>query len=535
MKDRQVWFITRPERDPKFHEEALKALYKATNGFIIKWSGNREVHKNYERELANLGVKRNKVSNDGSGGRTWFAMLKTFAYCYIGESGNIILTKIGKKILSGEKVYKNIKKQVLSLQIPNAYFLDSGFRPKFDPKFRIRPVLFLIRLANSKELDFYITKEEITFFALPMKKDSDITKAIKAIVNYRHSTQDEKEKIKDSIALEVEHRERADMLARDFYTAHSDVAHTFMLISDYTGLVEYIRGHALRAYTNHLDEIAKELKSFQERYPYNNRYLISLSRMMENNGLDVDSYKAIKFGSIKPAANKDKTQLKIENILSNYPNVRSLEKSELINILTEHIPYKDAEEAVEIIREQTYNQLSPNFVERYLNETDNYIFEDKTGQIFKALGFDVRMRPSSPTKDTTEIEILLKYGDGKHGIIDAKNYKEKFALSASLASHMASEYIPNYQHYEGSEIEFFGYITANEFSGEKNLEKITQKAKAYTDGKVINGVVLKSSVLLGILDYCIENDIPIYKRPLIFLNSVKNKGFKSIDTLLNEN
>jgi len=33
---RKVWFITRPERDPAFHEEALKALASATDNFKIK-------------------------------------------------------------------------------------------------------------------------------------------------------------------------------------------------------------------------------------------------------------------------------------------------------------------------------------------------------------------------------------------------------------------------------------------------------------------------------------------------------------------
>ena len=48
MADRQVWFVTRPERDPQYHKEALIALQEATNNFTCKWHSNRSIHKKYE-------------------------------------------------------------------------------------------------------------------------------------------------------------------------------------------------------------------------------------------------------------------------------------------------------------------------------------------------------------------------------------------------------------------------------------------------------------------------------------------------------
>ncbi|WP_240682780.1 hypothetical protein [Bacillus velezensis] len=122
--ERLIWFITRPERDPKFHKEAIKALYKATDELKLTWSGNREVHKRYEQELADIGIKRQNISESGSGGRTWMALLRTFAYCYLDEEGKVVLTKAGRSILKEEKVYQNIRKQILTFQYPNAYFLE---------------------------------------------------------------------------------------------------------------------------------------------------------------------------------------------------------------------------------------------------------------------------------------------------------------------------------------------------------------------------------------------------------------------------
>lgn len=532
---RKVWFITRPERDPHFHQEALLALKKATDDFKLKWSGNREVHKRYEEELAKMGIKRNNVSNDGSGGRTWMAMLKTFSYCYVDDEGYIRLTKVGEKLIQGEKVYENTRKQVLTLQYPNSYFLEPGFRPKFDEGFRIRPVLFLIKLANHEKLDFYITKEEITYFAMTAQRDSQLNEIVDKILAFRNAELHEKEQMKQEIAFKYDHRERSDKGARDYYEAHSDVAHTFMLISDYTGLVEYIRGKALKGESSRLDEVRREISEIEKRYPFNTRYMISLQRMAENSGLDVDSYKASRYGNIKPATNSSKLRAKAERILKQFPSLESVSKEDIIDALKGHFSPRDIEK---IINEMFENEISfeginPDFVESYLNESDNLAFEDKTGEIFKALGFNVVMRPKLNNGERTEIEIIAGYGDNKFGIIDAKNYADKFPLSASLASHMASEYIPNYSGYEGKNLTFFGYVTASDFSGERNLEKISDKAEKLI-GKSINGFLINARTLLGFLDYCIENEIPTEKRAEMFVKAINNKGYKSLELLLRE-
>lgn len=117
-KDRKVWFITRSERDPAFHKEALEALSDTTENFSLKWKGNRAIHKRYE------------------------------------------------EILHGHNVRENITKQILTLQIPNAYFLESGFKPKYESDFSIRPARFLIKLCCSELLNYYITKEELTFLVI---------------------------------------------------------------------------------------------------------------------------------------------------------------------------------------------------------------------------------------------------------------------------------------------------------------------------------------------------------------------------------
>lgn len=530
---RKVWFITRPERDPKFHVDALRALKIATGDFSTKWYGNRDVHKKYEEVLISEGLKRENISHDGSGGRTWVAMLRTFGYVYLNKDGYLVTTKVGEKLLNGEKVRENITKQILTLQIPNAYFLDSGFRPKFEDDFQIRPARFLIRLVNQSKLDYYVTKEEITFFALTAKRDDELSAVTQQILKFRQSTDIEKEEIRESIAINFEHRKRSDSVARDFASAHGDVAHTFMMLCDYTGLVDYVRGDALRLPTEKHKSTTQALNYFEQRYPFNKRYLISLERFAENAGLDIESYKASAFGSLPPATNRNKSIKKVKRLLSEYPIIHGLSVEEIVKILEQELSTNEAKKYAYELYNHTFESLNEDFVESYLFEESDRNFEDKTGEILRAIGFEVEMRPKPLNNDVkTEIEILLHVDDDTICIIDAKNYKGKFPLSANLASHMASEYIPNYNGYKNKSVKYFGYVTANDFGGERQLNIISNKAKKIIPKINVAGAIISAKALLGFLDHCLENNLDKDDRKNKFISLFTNRGYKNIAEML---
>ncbi|QCR33572.1 AlwI family type II restriction endonuclease [Lysinibacillus sp. SGAir0095] len=530
MSERKVWFITRPERDPRFHAEAIRALAEATNQFTTKWQGNREAHKHFEKVLASRGLKRNNISNDGSGGRTWCAMLKTFAYCYIDHEGNVKPTKVGQSLINGIKEYENVKKQILTLQIPNAYFLESGFRPKFASAFHIRPARFLINLVQSSELDYYITKEEITYFVLIAQHDNQIKNVIKQISTFRLSNEEDKEALRQEIAVEYDHRARNDHAARDYFQAHSDVAHTFMMLCEYTGLVEYLRGEAILKIDPDLNKEAKEVISYyDERYPFNTRYLISSERMAQSNGLDVDSYKFNKFGKIMPANNQLKIKNKIESVINRIPNALELSNEELLSHFIPVFGPREGKKIVNdlIIEKPELTTIPSEFVEIYLGELTPSNFEKETLKILKAIGFNVKYQPQI-NGTATEIEIFVQYGE-HCGIIDTKYYQSGFPLSQNLANYMGSEYIPNYLNYGNSPLTFYGYITSAKYTGEKKLQSITTLAKKLT-GHHIEGFLMQREVLIGFLDFCLENNLTIEQRVHLFIKAIQNKGILHFDT-----
>lgn len=523
---RHIWFITRPERDPQFHAEAMKALSDATDNFSIKWKANREAHKNFEKTLAELGLKRNNISNDGSGGRTWAAMLKTFAYCYTDDNGYIVPTEVGKALIEGENEFQNIKKQILTLQIPNAYFLEPGFRPKFDEAFKIRPARFLIQLVQQESLEYYVTKEEITYFALTAKKDSDLAMITQDILDYRKSSDENKEEIKRSIAITKDHRERSDKVARDYWEAHSDVAHTFMMLCEYTELVEYERGYNARLHipTDFLEASKEDIKKYNERYPFNIRYKLSLERMALTNGLDITRYKSSSYGTIKPVANKSKENAKIQKAIGDklFSATPDEIKETLINQFGERTGLKHFNNLqLENIK---WLNVPSEFVEVYLGEMTDKEFEIRTASILRQLGFDEVIYQPKIKGITTEIEILVRYGD-KFGIIDTKYYRKKFSLSQNLASYMGNEYISNYANYNGWKLAFYGYVTAERFTGENKLLKITEMASK-NNIEDIKGFLVTRKTLLAFLDYCLENELPPKERLRLFLNNIDNTGIQ---------
>lgn len=532
MTRRKVWFITRPERDPRFHADAIKALAEATNNFTEKWQGNRDLHKKYEEVLASKGLKRNNISNDGSGGRTWAAMLKTFAYCYPDHNGYLKPTKVGQALIDGIKEYTNVKKQILTLQIPNAYFLEPGFRPKFEDGFHIRPARFLIKLVQRKDLDYYLTKEEITYFALTAKNDNQLDEVAKKILSFRQSDGNNKDQIKQDIAIEYDHRDRNDHAARDYFQAHSDVAHTFMMLCEYTDLVIYERVDAiLKAEPSLVKDALKVLNYYDERYPFNSRYLISLERMAQNNGLDVDSYKASSYGDIKPANNRGKKQVKIDSILNSIPNAHELSEEELLPHFESTFSPREAKEIVSEIKNnvQELSSIPEAFVEKYLGDLDPTEFEIETLKIFEAIGFEAVYKPNVDGT-LTEIEILLKYKN-QCGIIDTKHYPNGFALSQNLANYMASEYIRNYIEYEGKQLTFYGYVTSGKFTGDKKLQSI-KELSAKLVGREIEGIMLTREVLLGFLDYCLENNLSKEERINLFISKINTSSYNTLHKLL---
>ena len=539
MGERKIWFITRPERDPVYHAGALSALSEATHGFADLWESNRDLQKQYERCLIAHKLKRNHVSTDGSGGRTWAAMMKTFDYVYSTADGHLHLTKVGAAILRGDKVRENVAKQILTLQIPNAYFLEPRFPSHFEEGFKIRPVRFLLRLANQAELGYQVSKREITFLVLKAKTDSDLAAVTKEIKDFRAKTPEEQAAIEAAIAAQYDHRERSDKGARKFSQANGDVAHTYMLLAEYAGGVSYVRGRAskdalLEVEPGQRGPLADLLQRFDRRYPFNARYLFSRERMAQNNGLDVDSYKASSYGEISPANNHSKLINKIQEILAKQTGLDFGDRSKVREALASELPDRLLDDAVDYACSLKFQALSDSFIESYLGESDPREYENKTKKVLDLFGLHVYLRPGPVISRGPNIELAALDKENHLGLVDCKLYPSGFALSSSLADYMATEYIADYDGLDGHQVAFFAYVASNQIKGEANLPRVTEVAKRLFPGREIKGFMINSKTLLGLLDFLMDGGFDEKARSLAFSRLATNKAYSTIDKALRE-
>lgn len=535
---RKVWFITRPQRDPTFHAPALRALSVATNGFAEKWSGNRAIQKSYEAELIKNGLKRDHISESGSGGRTWVAMLQTFDYLYILNDGHIKLTKVGAALIEGRKIRENTIKQLLTLQIPNAYFSTERSGPQFEDDFHIRPIRFLLRVLLNPIVDRVLYTDEIVYFVLRSRNDNEIGSCLNSIRSYRRLSEEDRKHLRDELDARDDHRIRIDKDARGFRETNYDVATTFMLMASYIEFLKYKKSTSSSQACLSIEddaaafELAKLLDEYDKRYPFNTRYQISQVAMAENNGLDIDSYKAAYVSGVSQATTNRKLLRIATALISQNPSVNKKDRDSIASVLVKSGLFSNnqIESLTEAIYQLDLPQFGDEFISQYLSETDDRMFENETASLLELLDLRVFLRPKPLRGNGSNIEIIVIDRDGHLGLIDCKCYGNSFPLSAVLADYMGSEYIPDYEGFEHKAISFFAYVVLNEFSGETNLKKASDVAESII-GRSIPGFIVTAKSLLELVSFYVDQASDSEKKAFSMLKLAKNKGYRSFAEL----
>lgn len=517
---RRTWWITRPERNPD-HKVALLALDKATNHFSnVKWDHKSQI--NYEIWLGKLGAKRPGHSKNGSGGRTWVAMLKTFDYVYITKNRIIKPNEIALDIIKGHNVYQNIRKQILTLQIPNPYFVSSDFtRGSLLPKdFEIQPIRFLLRLANNQRLGYKISEKEIIYFAMTCHKNTDLGKAVTNILNFRKMADDQKSLAEIKIAKAFDHRARKDSPQRTFEQSMKDVANTCMILAEYTGLAQRNTiNHSSMLYSDskHAERNNKILNKFDSRYPFDNTCINDPKASIFREGLPVGKYKA----NYKPGQTTASAQSKDEKVVAlwerKHPELKMASRNKIKNTLMSSSgvpPFKAIKFANLIKKYEQTNSFSKTFRNQYLNEKNNVNhnknrqFELDTEHVLKHMGLDVEdhPEPASSENNSNENEDAVVTVNNKYLIlVDAKNYHNKsdnsrFPLTANLRNTMVNSYIKGYIGYKNKTPKYFLYIVARDAIGLENMQHITDDS-ANILGNKCTGAIINAKCLMQLASY----------------------------------
>ena len=113
-----------------------------------------------EEGLEDAGLKRRGARRDkgGGGARTYRAWLKSLGLIFMDSDDRLWTTLAGDAILQGGPPLPVMKKLVLATQFPSA-FTAKGLSA-VDPRFRVRPFVFLLQLLADDRLGGYLSEAE---------------------------------------------------------------------------------------------------------------------------------------------------------------------------------------------------------------------------------------------------------------------------------------------------------------------------------------------------------------------------------------
>lgn len=206
---KQSWIISRPIRKLTFIPQSYEIFMSVAEGKV--WFGaedSRNAHVEFEDRLDAAGFKRGgdyqdrritlnadgttaKHTKGGSGGRTRANLLEALGL-YVNFPDRVLgqtvvrPTLAGKALLDGEPPWPIVTKQVLAFQYPSVYSQKSNVN--IDPRFKLRPIILLLRLLRHADVGGYLTDAEVAACVLPYAErhtSAEADKIAQRILDFR--------------------------------------------------------------------------------------------------------------------------------------------------------------------------------------------------------------------------------------------------------------------------------------------------------------------------------------------------------------
>ena len=475
------WWVTRPKRKLNTIPEELAAFSAVAVG--KKWTKNRESHIAYEIELEKSGTKRIGERRDasGSGGRTHAAMLYSLGLWFEFEE-KVFLTLAGEAIMQGKSPIPVLKKQVLRFQYPSPY-ADSV---RLNPRFKIRPFIFLLRLLLDERID-HLMQEEIAWIVAIEAENESVKcyeKVVEQILRYRSYG--------ESIF--------SDSYFRDHDASQSnlmDVANTMMNWLDYTQLV-YREQKLIGIDATKIDE-AKQIVNdapafikypvdadiYQRKYgvdPWHQKDTRNLLRTTTISSQMVDRNRILRYffalSSLKPISRID---------------------SKVVDQVCEHTgtDFKFVERVlIETYPHGAVGGYLANYRNMAFKGRDEAIdFEEATTNLFQDIfGYQAIHLGQTGSKSAPDV-LLVSDSDGYQAIIDNKAYSA-YSITGDHHNRMVHNYLESISNYSefNLPIGFFTYISGG------FVKHIDQQIKSEVDESGIHGSGITVSNLISLIE-----------------------------------
>lgn len=161
LKFRKIWMFPRSKRKihPWFLTQTCKLLSLENEE---KWSGNQKVQNRFCSLLEKNKIKRQgqQYCSNSGGPRTYISQLKCLGLIF-KKDGSLNFTRAGDQLLKNDSPLSVLQKLLLRFQYPSPYSLSI----KLDPKIRVKPFIFILRLMSNESGLGYLSKSE---FIIPI-------------------------------------------------------------------------------------------------------------------------------------------------------------------------------------------------------------------------------------------------------------------------------------------------------------------------------------------------------------------------------
>lgn len=442
------WWATRPKRSLTSVPEVLTAIITAAEGGI--WDLDSQIRA--EDLLAKLKLKRDgdlrdRENRGGGGGRTYMAWMTSLGLMmrYEDRTGSnlVVPTLAGEEVIRTDDPVSLLTNQVLRYQFPSAY--TSAGRQAVSARFRVRPLLFLLRLMTEEGLDGYITENEIA--------DIVIFKG-----------ENESEETVNDVVAEIQ-KMRASGESDRPLQKYTDIANTFVNWLSYTQLIERHEGKI-----SILPNKRAEVESILERRFGNINTFIKQNPKAHINfqrsyGLPPGKVKDTRdLSSSITITPREINERKVLGVFARLSIEKLIAKitPEIIGITAELSGVPSEETEAILMRIYPHGAvgafMSGYFEMAQASRERATEFEKTTAEIFRnVFGFEaehIGQRGNVP-------DVLIRNSDWC-AIIDNKAYKDGYSISGDHKRRMIDLYINDYRRYSGSpvlDLAFFSYLS----------------------------------------------------------------------------
>ena len=502
--ERQLWWVTRPTRDLRDLDVALKSFADMAVG--KKWRGNRDLHQRFE--LENPAKTRNvgRFGSQGSGGRTWAAWLKMWGMWYDDES--VKLTDAGEFVTTTktpQEVHNQIVHMIMNFQITSAYHESVGQAKDF----RIFPFRFMLRLLLDGKIAS-LSADEVALFLLDVKNHGEYGAVVSKITEWRKDrSEDERARLKTRLV-----RNHAQKYARvrsdspgtpdGHWRAIKDVANTLIVNISYISELRYDNRKGT-VYVRNADRgTAAELLAKYDEVPFSSSYLYSEAAFMRKFGIRYDRRKASK-KETRPMTPAKKRHKRISDaVLELKRTGETAVGTDLVRKICEltHEPEEAVEKALaenpEILRDGDDDEFAAYYLDCAGDGARHAEFETLTRKIFSMMGFDTRkMNVPTTGRGTPEIDgLILNAESGLSGLLECKG-GAKYTFPIGDCRKMEHTYIENFKtkRIKGTKyaLDFFVYVVGTEAGGMDNFREIARNSG-------VRGSIIRARDLVRLYD-----------------------------------